>query len=102
MRTQVLVSGAGFGDVEVEDCLVVEADSHEFHGAEVTSRDRRRDATFVRSGRAVLHFRYAEIVYHRREVAETILAALASHRRFRNSGDLIRRARRRLDRAQIA
>jgi hypothetical protein len=49
-----------------------------------------------------LHFRYAQIVYEPREVAETILAALIAHRGFRNSGEIVRRARRRLDAAGIS
>lgn len=102
VRSQPFVAGAGRGDLEVEGFLMVEADSHEFHDAEVTARDRRRDAAFVRAGYTVLHFRYAQVVYQPREVAETILAAILAHRGIRNSGEIVRRARRRLDDAGIS
>lgn len=102
VRTQPVVVGVGRGDVEIEGVLIVEADSHEFHDAEVTARDRRRDAGYLRAGYTPLHFRYAQIVYEPREVADTILAALATHRGIRNSGAIIRRARRRLDAAGIS
>lgn len=99
---QPVVVGVGRGDVEIEGVLIIEADSHEFHDAEVTARDRRRDAGYIRAGYTPLHFRYAQIVYEPREVAETILAALIAHRGFRNSGEIVRRARRRLDAAGIS
>ncbi|WP_157981567.1 DUF559 domain-containing protein [Protaetiibacter intestinalis] len=102
VRTQPFVAGAGYGDLEVEGFILVEGDSHEFHDAEVTARDRRRDAVFTRAGYTVLHFRYAQIVYEPREVAETILAAILAHRGIRNSGEIVRRARRRLDAAGIS
>jgi very-short-patch-repair endonuclease len=102
VRIQPVVVGVGRGDVEIEDVLIVEADSREFHDAEVTARDRRRDAGYIRAGYTPLHFRYAQIVYEPREVAETILAALIAHRGFRNSGEIVRRARRRLDAAGIS
>jgi very-short-patch-repair endonuclease len=101
-RPQPVVPGVGRGDVDVEGVLIIEADSREFHGAEVTARDRRRDAGFVRAGYTPLHFRFSQIVYEPREVAETILAALIAHRGFRNSGEVARRARRRLDAAGIS
>jgi len=99
---QPVVRGVGRGDLEVEGVLLIEADSHAFHGAEVTARDRRRDAGYLRAGYTPLHFRYAQIVYEPRDVAETILAALSTHRGFRNSGTIVRRARRRLDAAGIS
>lgn len=102
VRIQPVVVGVGRGDVEIEGVLIVEADSREFHDAEVTARDRRRDAGYTRAGYTPLHFRYAQIVYGPREVAETILAALIAHRGFRNSGEIVRRARRRLDAAGIS
>lgn len=102
VRIQPVVVGVGRGDVEVEGVLIIEADSHEFHDAEVTARDRRRDAGYTRAGYTPLHFRYAQIVYEPREVAETILAALLAHRGVRNSGEMVRRARRRLDAAGIS
>lgn len=102
VRVQPHVAGVGRGDIDIEGVLIVEADSHEFHDAEVTARDRRRDAGYLRAGYTPLHFRYAQIVYEPREVAESILAALASHRGFRNSGAVVRRARHRLDAAGIS
>jgi very-short-patch-repair endonuclease len=102
VRTQPEVPGVGRGDLEVEGVLIIEADSREFHDAEVTTRDRQRDAGYVRAGYIPLHFRYAQIVYEPRAVAETILAALVAHRGIRNSGELVRRARRRLDSAGIS
>lgn len=90
------MAGVGRADLEIEGVVIVEADSHEFHDAEVTARDRRRDAGFIRAGYSPLHFRYAQIVYEPYEVAETILAALVAHRRLRNSGEIVRRAHRRL------
>jgi very-short-patch-repair endonuclease len=102
VRIQPVVVGVGRGDVEIEGVLIIEADSHEFHDAEVTARDRRRDAGYIRAGYTPLHFRYAQIVYQPREVAETILAALLAHRSCRNSGEIVRRARRRLDAAGIS
>ena len=102
VRIQPVVAGVGRGDLEIEDVLIVEADGHEFHDAEVTARDRRRDAGYVRAGYTPLHFRFAQLVYEPRDVAETILAALMAHRGFRNSGEKVRRARRRLDAAGIS
>ncbi|MFT4029309.1 MAG: DUF559 domain-containing protein [Protaetiibacter sp.] len=102
VEVQPVVPGVGRGDLEIEEFLIVEADSHEFHGAEVTARDRRRDAGYTRAGYTPLHFRYAQLVYEPRAVAETILAAIATHRGIRNSGEIIRRARRRLDAAGIS
>ncbi|QEO09641.1 DUF559 domain-containing protein [Protaetiibacter larvae] len=102
VRSQPYVRRVGRGDLEIEDVILIEADGGAFHAAEVTARDRRRDAGFVRAGRTVLHFRYAQIVYEPREVAETILAALLAHRGVRNSGEIVRRARRRLDDAGIS
>lgn len=102
VRTQPYFAGVGYADLEVEGLVIVEADSREFHDAEVTARDRRRDAAFVRAGRSVLHFRYAQIVHEPHEVAETILAAILAHRGIRNSGEIVRRARRRLAVAGIS
>lgn len=96
-RSQPHFAGAGYADLEVEGFVVVEADGGEFHDAEVTARDRKRDAVFVRAGRSVLHFRYSQVVYEPREVAETILAAVLAHRGIRNSGVIVARARRRLE-----
>jgi len=97
VTSQPFLEGAGRGDLLIEECVLVEADGSEFHGAEVTTRDRRRDAVFTISGKTVLHFRYAQVLYERRMVAEAIIAAVASHRGIRNSGRLVARARRRLD-----
>jgi very-short-patch-repair endonuclease len=102
VEIQPVVAGVGRGDAKIEGVLIIEADSHEFHDAEVTARDRRRDAGYVRAGYTPLHFRFAQIVYEPRDVAETILAALIAHRGCRNSGELVRRARRRLDAAGIS
>jgi very-short-patch-repair endonuclease len=97
VASQPFLVGTGRGDLLIEDCVLVEADGGEFHGAEVTTRDRRRDAAFTISGKTVLHFRYAQVLYERRMVAEAIIAAVASHRGIRNSGRLAARARRRLE-----
>src|SRR5690606_33178484 len=69
IQIQPVVAGVGRGDVEIEGVLIVEADSREFHDAEVTARDRRRDGGYIRAGYTPLHFRYAQIVYEPREVA---------------------------------
>ncbi|MGN6273479.1 MAG: hypothetical protein ACTHMQ_10370 [Protaetiibacter sp.] len=102
VEIQPVVAGVGRADAKIEGVLIIEADSHEFHDAEVTARDRRRDGGYVRAGYTPLHFRFAQIVYEPRDVAETILAALIAHRGCRNSGELVRRARRRLDAAGIS
>lgn len=100
--TQYFLEGVGHGDVIIEDFVLVETDGAEYHGAEVTTRDRRRDAAFVISGKTVLHFRYAQVMHKRRMVADAIIAAVESHRRIRNSGELAARARRRLERMRFS
>ena len=97
VRTQHSVRNVGRGDVLIEECVLVEADGGAYHGAGVTSRDRRRDAGFVRSGLTTLHFRYSQVIFEPREVAETIIAAVAVHRGVRNSGRIVARARKRLE-----
>jgi len=102
VRSQVFFEKVGRVDIVVEDWVVVEADGRAFHGAEVTARDRHRDALLVGHGRSVLHFRYAQVVYDRRLVATTIIAAVGTHRNIRNSGSLVRRARLRAEKLGLA
>ncbi len=95
VRSQVRFPLVGRVDLVVEDWVVVEADGAQYHDAEVTARDRRRDALLVRQGCSVLHFRYAQVVFDRTLIATTIISAVATHRNVRNSGSLVRRARNR-------
>ncbi|MEO5921582.1 MAG: DUF559 domain-containing protein [Pseudolysinimonas sp.] len=100
--SQVQFSGVGRVDLVVEEWVVVEADGAEFHDAEVTARDRHRDAVLVGHGCTVLHFRYAQVVHDPKLVVATLIAAVASHRRIRNSGSIARRAWRRAEMLQLA
>jgi very-short-patch-repair endonuclease len=102
VTSQVSFPLVGRVDLVVEDWVVVEADGGRFHDAEVTARDRRRDALLVSQGCSVLHFRYAQVVFDRTLVATTIISAVATHRRIRNSGSLVRRARNRAEKYGLA
>lgn len=101
-RSQVPFLGVGRVDLVVEDWIVVEADGAAYHDAEVTARDRRRDALLVGQGCTVLHFRYAQVVFDRPLVMRTIIAAVETHRSIRKSGSRARKARRRAERLRLA
>jgi very-short-patch-repair endonuclease len=92
VRTQVPIDGAGFVDLVVEDWIVVECDGLDFHTGAAVSRDRRRDAAVVATGRTALRFVYAQVVYDLPSVARSLIAAVAMHRGVRNSGRKARRA----------
>lgn len=104
LRTSSQVSFAGIGrvDLVVEDRIIVETDGAAFHDAEVTARDRRRDALLVGRGCTVLHFRYAQVIFDRPLVVRTIIAAVEAHRGVHNSGSIARRARRRSEKLGLA
>lgn len=102
VRTQVWIDGVGRIDVLVEDWIVVETDGDEFHDVPVIPRDRRRDAAVVASGRAAIRLRYAQVVHDPNLVARVLIGAVESHRRVRNSGWKAQRARRRLEKLDLA
>lgn len=95
---QVRFPGIGIADVVIEDWVVVETDGGTHDVPVVAARDRRRDARHAAAGRTALRFRYHQVVHELPSVAEVIIGAVAEHRRVRNSGELVRRARARLGR----
>lgn len=101
-RQQVAFAGIGRVDLLVEGAVVVEVDGAAFHGAEVTTRDRRRDARLVARGFTVLHFRYAQVMFERDDVARAIIQAVGTHRAVRNSGRKARIALARWERQQAS
>lgn len=102
VEPQVRFRGIGRVDLLVEDWIVVETDGAEFHDAEVSTRDRKRDAALVSLGCTVLRFRYAQVVFEPTTVVAAIVSAVEVHRRVRNSGRIAARARSRITRAEIS
>jgi very-short-patch-repair endonuclease len=103
VRIQVRFAGIGVADIVVEGWVVIETDGRRFHDGPVTSaRDRRRDAQHSAAGRTALRFRYSQVVYDLPSVAASIIGAVRSHRRVRNSGRLADRAVRRAKRQGLA
>lgn len=94
--------GIGRPDLVVEEWVIVEADGDAYHDAKITSRDRRRDASFAATQRTVLHFRYSQIMYELESVVEAVIAAVEVHRNIRNSGRIAARARRRLTKLDLS
>jgi len=102
VRTQFAIDGVGFVDLVVEDWIVVETDGAEFHTGAAFARDRRRDAVVASTGRTPLRFSYAQLVHDPAVVTRALIAAVASHRRVRNSGQKARTAWNRARRAGLA
>lgn len=95
VRSQVVIASVGRVDLAVENWIVVETDGAAFHDQALSSRDRLRDARLIASGRSVMRPGYSLVVYDQTAVARELIGAVASHRRVKNSGELVARARRR-------
>jgi very-short-patch-repair endonuclease len=98
VRSQVVIPGVGRVDLVVEDWIVVETDGAAFHDQALSSRDRLRDARLIASGRSVVRPGYSLVVHDPEAVARELIGAIANHRRVKNSGRLVARARRRAER----
>jgi very-short-patch-repair endonuclease len=96
VRIQVEFDGVGRADVFVEDWVVIELDGRAYHGGEVATRDRRRDAVHMARGRLPLRFVFAQVVFERRSVALAIIGAVRTHRGIPDRAYLADRALRRL------
>lgn len=73
-RQQVVIEGVGPVDFLVGDCLVIEADSKQFHAD--LYRDRKKDAELSVRGYRTLRFMYSQVLYERDHVEAAIAAAL--------------------------
>ena len=81
---QVSISGVGRVDMVIEGCLVVEADSRQFHdGWEAHLRDRTRDCDLA--GMNYMSYRaiHRDILYHPERVVAAITGLLAMRNHFR-------------------
>jgi len=81
---QVAISGVGRVDMLIEGCLVVEADSRQFHdGWEAHLRDRTRDCDLA--GMSYMSYRaiHRDIFYHPERVIAAITGLLAARNRYR-------------------
>lgn len=81
---QVHIDGVGRVDMVVEGCLVVEADSRQFHdGWEAHVRDRTRDCDLAMRGYMTVRVLYRDIMFHPERVVAAIAGLLAARARFR-------------------
>ena len=81
---QVSISGVGRVDMVIEGCLIVEADSRQFHdGWEAHLRDRTRDCDLA--GMSYMSYRaiHRDILYHPERVLAAITGLLAVRNHFR-------------------
>ncbi|TFC28709.1 hypothetical protein E3O25_05765 [Cryobacterium sp. TMT1-3] len=81
---QVSISGVGRVDMVIEGCLVVEADSRQFHdGWDAHLRDRTRDCDLA--GMTYMSYRaiHRDIFYHPERVVAAITGLLAVRNHFR-------------------
>ncbi len=81
---QVSISGVGRVDMVIEGCLVIEADSRQFHdGWEAHLRDRTRDCDLA--GMSYMSYRaiHRDILYHPERVMAAIVGLLAVRNHFR-------------------
>ena len=81
---QVSISGVGRVDMVIEGCLVIEADSRQFHdGWEAHLRDRTRDCDLA--GMSYMSYRaiHRDILYHPERVLAAITGLLAARNHFR-------------------
>lgn len=101
VRSQVRIPGIGRVDLIVEDWVVVETDGSAFHDTALSPRDRRRDARLFATGRSVIRPGYSLVVYDEHAVVQQLIGAVSAHRRVKNSGRLVSRARRRAEKGEF-
>lgn len=83
---QHVVAGIGRVDILVEGCIVVEADSRQFHdGWEAHSRDRTRDAQLAARGFMSLRVLYRDIMFDPATIVAAIHGLLDARQRFHNT-----------------
>jgi very-short-patch-repair endonuclease len=102
VRSQVELIGVGRVDLIIEDWIAVEIDGTKFHDDALAPRDRRRDAQLEATGRAVLRPGYELVVHDPGLVARQLIGAVEAHRRVQDSGRIVRRARSRLVKLDLA
>jgi very-short-patch-repair endonuclease len=74
---QHVIAGIGRVDLLVEGCIVVEADSRQFHdGWEAHSRDRTRDTGLAALGYMSLRVLYRDIMFHPESIVSAIQGLL--------------------------
>jgi very-short-patch-repair endonuclease len=77
---QVKFDGVGYVDLVLDDWLVVECDSREFHHDWAQQvKDRERDLALAARGYATLRLTAAQILYRPTEVQEALRRLLATH-----------------------
>ncbi|WP_022884872.1 hypothetical protein [Glaciibacter superstes] len=80
---QVRIDGVGRVDMVIEGCLVVEADSREFHQDwAAQKRDRTRDRDLARAQYVSYRAIHEDILYHPEIVLEAIAGLLAVNRNY--------------------
>ena len=83
-ESQVSITGVGRVDMVVEGCLVVEADSRQFHdGWPAHVRDRTRDCSLAILGYMTLRALYRDIIHNPERVIAAIAGLLAANRHYR-------------------
>jgi very-short-patch-repair endonuclease len=81
---QVQIDGVGRVDMVIEGCLVVEADSRQFHdGWFMYVRDRSRDCDLAILGYMSYRALYKDIMFHPERVIAAIGGLLAANRNYR-------------------
>jgi len=81
---QVSIAPVGRVDLLIEGCLVVEADSRQFHdGWDLHSADRTRDCDLAILGYLTYRALYKDIMYRPERVIAAILGLLAARSHFR-------------------
>jgi very-short-patch-repair endonuclease len=85
---QANVPGVGRVDLMVEGCIVVEADSRQFHdGWEAQVRDRARDVRLAALGFMSLRVVYSDIMFHPEKITAGIWGLLRTRNGFRTRTD---------------
>lgn len=83
VTVQPTFAGIGRADMLVEECLVLEADSRQFHSSwEEHVEDRRRDLAFARLGFASLRPAYQHTMYHPDLVGDAVVGLVHEQQRF--------------------
>lgn len=83
-ETQVGIAGVGRVDMVVEGCVILEADSRQFHdGWEAHRRDRARDRGAAIRGYATHRAVSTDILHHPERVIAAVSGLLAANRNFR-------------------
>jgi very-short-patch-repair endonuclease len=81
---QPTIPGAGRVDTLVEGCVVVEADSRQYHdGWEAHSRDRTRDCELAMQGYMSYRALYRDIMFRPDRVVRAVTGLLAASRHYR-------------------